>query len=349
MSSTPFAQEQRVIGIREGQDAGPLFIIFGQIHGNEPAGTQAVEALFESMDKEAKSNPSFRFSGQIVGLIGNLRAARKKQRYIDRDLNRSWIPSYIERFRDKPKESLLAEELELLENIDTIQRLIAHYQPPRVVVLDLHTTTAHGGVFSIPAQDIESRRLALNLHVPVVHGFLEGLRGTSLHFFNGDNFSVETTVLCFEAGQHHVSSSVNNALSAIVNVFRSVGGFDVQDIEEKHDRLLRQLAAGLPKEGRLIYSHSIKEKDNFIMRPGYFNFQAVQKGECVADDRNGPICLEQDAFILMPLYQKQGEDGFFLIEEINPREALKEIGALETYHPAQTRTEGPQRLATQKY
>lgn len=341
MSSNPFAQEQRVIGIREGQQPGPLFIVFGQIHGNEPAGTRAIQALFEAMDREVQNKPSFKFAGQIVGLVGNLRAAQKNQRFIDRDLNRSWIPSYIRSFRHKPPAELLSEELELIENIDLIQGLIAHYQPPKVVVLDLHTTTAQGGVFTIPAQDVESRRLALNLHVPVVHGFLEGLRGTSLHFFNGDNFSVETTVLCFEAGQHDAPSSINNACSAIVNIFRSIGGFQVKDIEEKHDRLLRRLAEDLPREGRLIYSHPIKSGDAFKMHPGYLNFQAVQKGECVAEDKNGPICLKQDAFILMPLYQQQGEDGFFLIEEINPKEALQEIGALQASNPVQATTNKP--------
>lgn len=334
MSSTPFAQEQRIIGIREGQGPGPLFIVYGQIHGNEPAGTRAIEALFEALDQESQQKKDFRFAGQIVGLIGNLRAAQKRQRFIDRDLNRSWIPSYIETFKDRKSEELLSEEKELLENIDLIQRLITYYRPTRLVVLDLHTTTAEGGVFSIPAHDVESRRLALNLHVPVVHGFLEGLRGTSLHFFNGDNFSVETTVLCFEAGQHEAESSVHNALSAIINIFRSVGGFKVEDIEEKHDLLLRGLAEGLPREGRLIYSHAIQPSDAFQMKPGYLNFQAVQQGECVAEDKNGPICIEQDAFILMPLYQAQGEDGFFLIEEINPHEALQEIGALHPSQPA---------------
>ena len=33
-------------------------------------------------------------------------------------------------------------------------------------------------------------------------------------------------------------------------------------------------------------------------------------------DRNGKIYASHDALILMPLYQEQGEDGFFLIRSL---------------------------------
>ncbi|MGB0432056.1 MAG: hypothetical protein ACPGLV_16395 [Bacteroidia bacterium] len=46
----------------------------------------------------------------------------------------------------------------------------------------------------------------------------------------------------------------------------------------------------------------------------FLNFQKIEKGTLLATDKNGPIYCEQDCFMLMPLYQKQGSDGFFLIE-----------------------------------
>jgi len=51
------------------------------------------------------------------------------------------------------------------------------------------------------------------------------------------------------------------------------------------------------------------------MYPDYKNFQKVSKGEVIAKDKNGEIVAPVDALILMPLYQKQGDDGFFLIKE----------------------------------
>ena len=50
------------------------------------------------------------------------------------------------------------------------------------------------------------------------------------------------------------------------------------------------------------------------MNEGYLNFQEVKKGEHLANDKNGPIYASEDSLILMPLYQKKGEDGFFLVK-----------------------------------
>jgi len=54
----------------------------------------------------------------------------------------------------------------------------------------------------------------------------------------------------------------------------------------------------------------------------YANFDPVTKGELLAYDRHGEIRAKFDGLILMPLYQKQGNDGFFIIKDIN-REAPK--------------------------
>jgi succinylglutamate desuccinylase len=50
------------------------------------------------------------------------------------------------------------------------------------------------------------------------------------------------------------------------------------------------------------------------MLPGFNNFDKIVKGQPLAKDKNGPIYASIDGYILMPLYQKQGEDGFFIIQ-----------------------------------
>ena len=52
------------------------------------------------------------------------------------------------------------------------------------------------------------------------------------------------------------------------------------------------------------------------MVEGYKNFQKVEEGEVLAQDKSGKIVAPEDALVLMPLYQQQGEDGFFLIKEV---------------------------------
>jgi succinylglutamate desuccinylase len=66
------------------------------------------------------------------------------------------------------------------------------------------------------------------------------------------------------------------------------------------------------------YRHPIGPGDQFRMNPGWRNFQAVGRGQPLARDAHGDIVAQQHGRILMPLYQAQGEDGFFLIREFAP-------------------------------
>ena len=54
------------------------------------------------------------------------------------------------------------------------------------------------------------------------------------------------------------------------------------------------------------------------MDPDWENFRPVEEGQTVARDESGEIRVAESGRILMPLYQEQGEDGFFLIREFRP-------------------------------
>lgn len=320
--TTEKRHSNRIIGERIGNAPGPLLVILAQIHGNEPAGYEAVQELFRAIDKEKKDKPDFEFVGGIVGILGNVKAAEKGVRYIDKDLNRSWLPESIQRIRATDDWSQLdAEDQEIKANLEVIEDYRRIHQPTRTIILDLHTTTAHGGIFSIPAPNKEARRMALAMRAPVLHGFLEGLKGTSLHYFSKENFEGDMNAVCFEAGQHQDEDSHKHAVSAIIQCFKSVGGFYAKDIESKHDQLLAERSNGLPLEAKLVYVHGIKPADNFAMVTNkiYNNFDPIEKGVLLAKDKNGPIQAPFGGLILMPLYQKQGSDGFFIIQEITPR------------------------------
>jgi succinylglutamate desuccinylase len=51
------------------------------------------------------------------------------------------------------------------------------------------------------------------------------------------------------------------------------------------------------------------------MLPGFKNFDAIEKNQILAKNKHGDILAPYSGYILMPLYQKQGEDGFFIISE----------------------------------
>ena len=75
-------------------------------------------------------------------------------------------------------------------------------------------------------------------------------------------------------------------------------------------------SAGLPKVAELVYTHRIPAGCQFCMLPGYTNFQPVKAGELLAYQDGEAIYCPFDAHILMPLYQPQGEDGFFLVHPV---------------------------------
>lgn len=309
-------QAERIIGQYEGTERGPLLICLGGMHGNEPAGVQALEILFNLLDIEPETNPSFTFKGRLLGLRGNLQAIRKKMRYLEQDLNRLWTPDNVSRVKSTPAGELEAEGLELKELIAVIEQNIEAYQPEKIVLLDLHTTTAHGGIFSIATDDPESVKIAVELHAPVVKGMLGGIQGTTLHYFNSGNFGCETVGVSFESGQHDEPLSVNRAIAAVINCMRTIGCVRPEQVENRHDKLLIEYSKGLPKVLELILCHQIKPGDGFRMMPDYKNFQAVKKGELLAHNRHGPIYAQADGRLLMPLYQPQGDDGFFLIRTV---------------------------------
>ena len=307
---------QRVIGRYTGKEKGPLVIVVGGMHGNEPAGVNALQAMFDMLVVEPDHNPAFRFKGRLLGLRGNTLAMSKGLRFVDKDLNRIWTDEHVNKIKATPIDQLKNEDLELHEMVNLIEDEIEEYQPEIMVLLDLHTTTAHGGIFSIPSVEEGSLEVAIELHAPVIVGLVEGIDGTLLHYFRTENTNVNTLSVAFESGQHNEALSVNRAIAAITNCLRTIGCVQAEHVENRHDELLITYSKDLPKVAELISVHHINPGDNFQMAPNYKNFQQVEKGDRLASDRHGDIFAQEEALILMPLYQPQGEDGFFLIRSL---------------------------------
>ncbi len=305
---------ERIIGRYSGKEQGTLLICVGGMHGNEPAGVEALLAMFKMLESEPNTNPDFIFKGRIIGLRGNCRALAQNKRFIEKDLNRQWIPENVIRVKTTPASELEYEDLELKEMLEFIEKEIEDYPSDKVVLLDLHTTTAHGGIFSIPTDDPDSLRIAVELHAPVIKGLLHGVRGTTLQYFCKENFDANIVGVCFESGQHNEPLSISRAIAAITNCLRTLACVDAEHVENKHDSLLIQHSTDLPKVAELITIHNILPGDDFQMAPNYKNFQKVKKGDVLAYDKKGEITAPEDSLILMPLYQKQGDDGFFLVK-----------------------------------
>lgn len=303
-------ESPRVIGHYVGSEPGPLVVAIGGIHGNEPAGVAALERLFELLQEEPLINPGFTFRGELLALRGNLAALRSGQRYIDTDLNRIWRTEALQGSR-------VSEAEELTGLLAAIAHALDETPASELVLLDLHTTTATGGVFAVTGDDKPSLMLATELGVPVIKGMLSGLQGTTLSYFRGGQFDFDkpSRAVTFEAGAHDEPASVDRALAATVNLLRSAGCVSPEDVSTHYEETLRSAAIGTPPLLELAYVHrlSVSERAHFVMRPGFKNFQPVTAGTLLADDPNGPIAAPCDGYLLMPLYQQQGEEGFFIV------------------------------------
>lgn len=306
--------EKRIIGRHEGNEKGSLLICIGGMHGNEPSGIEAIEEVLRLLSIEHKVNPTFRYKGTMIGIRGNLAALNAKQRFISRDLNRMLTSSELERIKNLNPALLKEEDKECLELISVIEEEIKKYNAPLTLILDMHTTTADGGIFTIAAEDDLSRILAKGLHAPVVLGIAEGLVGTTIDYFHHPQQGCYCIV--FEAGRHDDPEGVHRTAAAIINCMRTIGAVESRDVDHRHDGLLISLSVGLPKITRLIYHYKIQPEEKFVMRPGYKNFQHVKTGDVLATNENGDVLSSVEGLILMPKYQSQGNDGFFIVEVV---------------------------------
>ena len=299
---------ERYIGSYSQNEEGPLFFILGGIHGNEPAGVFALEKVFEKL---AAQKPNFK--GKIVGVCGNCAALAEKKRFLDHDLNRLWSIEAIDRIKSLPSEKLNSEEKELLELLTALETESEGGYSSKIM-LDLHTTSAPGGFFSIVTFDEYNRELATALYAPVIFNLAHSLTSTTSIYMDNNGWKG----LAFESGQHDDLESMVLAEAAIWVALEKIGcvnAADIEDFQQYHD-LLAEAAKALPRYVNVVYRHKIKTEDHFEMRPGYINFTEVETDELLAADRNGEVKAPGGGRILMPLYQPQGAEGFFLVEEI---------------------------------
>ncbi len=306
--------KKRVIGKYVGTPNGPLLIVIGGLHGNEIAGVKAIEYVIKMLEVEPITNPEFSLSGTIIGLYGNRLALRQKQRYIDTDLNRLWDDANVKKILSSS--TLNNEENELKSLLKSIKYHISRHRPSQIYIMDMHTTSSHGGIFVIPGDEDESLSIAQSTNAPVILGMLDGIQGTTMHYLRTDTLGHPTRTLTFEAGHHDDPRSINRSIAAIINVMRSIQMVNPQDVETIHDNILKQYAADLPKTSRLLYKHEIPKNSEFVMIPGFQNFHAVKKGQVLATQDGYEIKSLHDGILLMPLYQKQGKEGFYIIEEV---------------------------------
>ena len=307
-----------------GAEPGPTLVLVGGIHGNEPAGLAAAGKVVADLEA---AKPAFR--GEIVVLAGNLRALERNVRYQHRDLNRVWTPERIRRFRETgAANGGCPEDLEQQELLEEIDRIL-HELRGDAYFLDLHTSSANGCPFLTVGDTLRNRRFARNFPLPLILGLEEQLEGSLLEYLNNRGM----ITLGVEAGQHDDPSSVDRFVAAIWIALVTSGMIREDLVPDLHRfrNLLASTCVDIPGVVEVRFRFAIAPQDRFRMQSGYSNFRQVRKGDLLATDRDGEIRAILDSRILLPLYQGQGDDGFFLVTEFRPfwlkvSEAMRRLG-----------------------
>ena len=302
--------ESRRLGEVVGDPSGPTLLCVAGIHGNEPAGVHAVLRVLEKIRARG-----LELQGRFVALAGNVTALNRGRRFVDRDLNRAWTPDRLAQLRAEGADQRTVEDLEQMELLAEIERVIGSAQGP-MYALDLHTTSGPGGIFSAFTDALPHRAFAARFPIPMIFGLEELVDGTLLNILSEHG----VVALTVETGQHEEPAAVDRAEAAVWIALVSSGVLAEADAPDQTvaAQRLGGASTALPRALEMRYKRDVEDGDGFEMHPGYSNFQSVHDGEVVAIDAEGDVTLTESGRLLMPLYQEQGEDGFFLVREFSP-------------------------------
>ncbi|NEN24840.1 aspartoacylase [Cryomorpha ignava] len=303
-------QISREIARIEGDPNGPNLVFIGGMHGNEPTG---VLALHRVMNELKPLQPLLK--GNVYALSGNLNALERGERFIVKDLNRVWQPDMVERAKKRdyqPSEIIneVEEQIELWGYIDELM----NNRKGKFIFVDLHTTSVKSVPFITMSDTIMNRGFARRIPVPVVIGIEEYLQEPLLSYVN----DLGCISMAFEGGQHNDPESVRNHEAMIwlsLVTSKVIKKIEVPKFRKNYHHLMHS-AEGNHKVFAINYRQNIEPHETFEMIPGFGNFQSIKANQLLAKLDGQPVLSPQKGLIFMPLYQKLGNDGFFIIEKI---------------------------------
>jgi predicted deacylase len=293
----------------------PVVVLFVGLHGNETAGITAVENVMGSLSKEKSA-----LQGSLYAITGNMEALARGLRYVDTDLNRLW-----EKFNTDQDFSLSVHEndsapVEYRESLrikSAIEEILEkhNHDQQRIIFADMHTTSSESCAFILLNDTLANRALARKFPVPQILGIEENIHGTLLSYINNLGYRS----IGFEAGAHTSEKSVIRSEAFIMLLLHNSGVVQLGEAERfKLEEEVRAYSDVPDTYFEIRYHHLIDDAETFSMLPGFRNFDPVEKDMPLAYDNGILIKAAESGRIFMPLYQKRGNDGFLIVEEVPP-------------------------------
>ncbi|WP_111683235.1 succinylglutamate desuccinylase/aspartoacylase family protein [Winogradskyella tangerina] len=304
------SESDRVFHHIRGKKPGATIVFFAGIHGNEFAGVDALNSVLSNLDEA-------NISGEIIGVYGNIQALKENRRFIEKDLNRLWTTNQLQELKNEKNPT--HELLEQRDIFKFIEGLLASTDRP-IYFIDLHTTSSQSLPFITINDAMINRKFSSCFGIPVVLGIEEYLEGPLLSYLN----TLGYVSLGFESGQHIDPAAIKNC-EAFVFLALWHTGILKQPNEEKiqhYESLLKSATKDINSTFEVVYKYHIQPEEDFKMLNGFESFQYVKKGTHLANSDGKAIYSDYSAKLFMPLYQKTGSDGFFIIRHI-PKFFLK--------------------------
>lgn len=300
----PKSQPNRIFHHIKGKKTGATVVFFAGIHGNEFAGVKALNTILSKIKAHD-------ISGEIIGVYGNIKALKENKRYIDKDLNRVWTKQQLYNLNNEktPKNEVLEQK----ELFHFIEGLLASTEQP-IYFIDLHTTSSKTLPFITINDAMINRKFSACFNVPVVLGIEEYLEGPLLSYLN----TLGYVSLGFESGQHTDPQAIKNAEAFIFMALKHTGLLNKvnQKQYQFYEKLLKIATQDINATFEVVYKYHITPNENFKMLDGFVSFQSIAKGTVLAKSNGTSIYSKYSAKLFMPLYQKTGNDGFFIIRHI---------------------------------
>ncbi len=298
-----FEKYDRVIGNYH-SDNNNTIIFIAAMHGNETSGVLALRKFF----KDINNNQTL-INGTVIGLIANLQALKANLRYVDEDMNRLWTQKTLQ--RNKKIKNTEEQELTILNGL--IEKIISLKKKKNIIIVDLHNTSSPNGVFTIVNNEKEIK-IAKHLNIPVVSNLFSKVKGSLANYYHNKN----VTSIVFEGGAIGDPASINNHEAGIWKILENNKFINSEAIPERvvdNYNKMTIFAKDVSGKYSVKYIHRIKKIDNFLMNPNMRNFEYIEKNQVIAHDKKGPIKSPYQGHLLMPLYQEQGNEGFYIIQK----------------------------------
>ncbi len=299
---------EHMIGSFCGDENGPTLVVFGAVHGNEQSSIIAMRRILPRL-----SEIEAQLKGRVYLIAGNTRAINKNVRFIGADLNRHWTDEIVKRNAPDSKiKTNRTEDVEQTEILVILDQIVKTAQD-EIYALDLHSTSAESAPFAMIGDTLRNREFAQKFPATILLGIEEQLDGTILEYVN----NLGAVTLGFEAGQHTSKRSVDNQEALIWLALVNTEIVEKRDTTIDNYEEILETAMGRSRLIEVRHRHAIGPADEFKMELGYKNFEPIKKGDILATSRRGNVKAVESGLILMPLYQAQGEDGFFIGREIS--------------------------------